>query len=55
VEKMAFEHKGLLSWQKSHRFQFCLGYKLCYGQYPFGSQWHLLGPLLDLQWARQVR
>lgn len=52
-EKMAFEHKGLLLWTKSQRFQFCIGYKLTYGEYPFGTQWHLLGPLFDLQWAWQ--
>lgn len=52
-ENFAFEHRGLVLWQKSPRFQFCVGYKLCYGQYPFGSQWHLLMPLLDLEWAWQ--
>lgn len=46
----AFEHKGLLSWNKSRSFQLCLGYMLVYGEYPFGTQWHLL-PLADLQWA----
>lgn len=52
-DKMALEHKGLLLWTKSQRFQLCFGYKLTYGEYPFGTQWHLLGPLLDLQWAWQ--
>jgi hypothetical protein len=47
----AFEHKGLLIWNKSEHVQMCLGYKLCYGEYPFGAQWHLLAPLLDVQWA----
>ena len=47
---MAFEHKGLLSWNKSAGFQFCAGYILSYGEYPFGTQWHLL-PLLDVQWG----
>ena len=48
----AFEHKGLLYWNKSSRFQVCLGYKLVYGKYPFGTHWHLL-PLLDFQWGRE--
>ncbi len=52
-EKMAFEHKGLLLWTKSQWFQLCFGYKLTYGEYPFGTQWHLLGPIFDLQWAWQ--
>lgn len=52
-EAMAFEHKGLLLWTKSQRFQLCFGYKLTYGEYPFGTQWHLLGPLFDLVWAWQ--
>jgi len=50
-EKLAMEHKGLLLWNKSQRFQMCLGYELTYGEYPFGTQWHLLLPLIDLQWA----
>ena len=54
-ENMAFEHKGLLLWTKSRRFQLCVGYKLSYSEYPFGTQWHLLGPIFDLQWARQLR
>ncbi len=47
----AFEHKGLLIWNKSNRVQLCIGYKACYGEYPFGTQWHLLAPLLDVQWG----
>ena len=42
------ENKGALyfmSEKQSIRLQ--AGYKLCYGQYPFGTQWHLL-PVLDL-------
>ncbi|MEE9167751.1 MAG: hypothetical protein V3U24_09890 [Candidatus Neomarinimicrobiota bacterium] len=46
----AFEHKGLLIWNKSSRFQVTVGYKLVFGEYPFGTQWHLL-PLFDLQWG----
>lgn len=47
---MAFEHKGLLIWTKSNRFQLVAGYKLVFGEYPFGTQWHLF-PLFDLQWG----
>jgi len=47
----AFEHKGMILWNKSSRFRLCFGYKLAYGEYPFGTQWHLLVPIFDLQWA----
>lgn len=60
-ENFGFEHKGLLLWNKSDRFQLAIGYKLVYGRYPYGTQWHLLPPkipalpvwipLFDLQWA----
>jgi len=54
---MAIEHKGMLAWKRSHRFQVSLGYKLVYGVYPDGypneniTRTHLL-PLIDFQWAR---
>ena len=54
-KNFALEHKGLLLWNKSERFQVCVGYKLVYGEYPFGRQWHLLFPMLDLQWARMLK
>lgn len=50
AEDMAFEHKGMIFWNKSAGFQICFGYILSYGEYPFGDQWHLL-PLVDLQWG----
>jgi len=50
-ENYAFEHKTLLKWSKSETFQIQLGYKLTAGEYPFGTQAHLL-PLIDLVWAR---
>ena len=53
-ENFAFEHKSLIIWNKSKKFQMMLGYKLVFGEYPFGKQWHLL-PLFDMQWARQFR
>ncbi|MCI0516059.1 hypothetical protein L0128_22840 [candidate division KSB1 bacterium] len=51
--KTGLEHKGMLLWNKSQRFQVSFGYKLIYGEYPFGTQWHWLFPLLDCQWAWQ--
>ena len=50
------EHKGILTWEKSSKFQVSFGYKLIYGLYPDGypddhiAHLHIL-PLLDLQWA----
>jgi|TARA_B100001079_G_scaffold152977_1_gene131174 hypothetical protein len=54
---LAFEHKGMLTWERSPRFQVSLGYKMVYGIYPDGypneniARIHIL-PLVDLQWAR---
>jgi hypothetical protein len=48
-EGFAFEHKNLLTWALSGRTDIQVGYKLIYGEYPFGGQWHLL-PLLDILW-----
>jgi len=47
-EKIAFEHKLMASWHKSDRFKVSVGYKLAYGDYPFGSQWNLLPPKIPL-------
>ncbi|MBN2093725.1 hypothetical protein JW964_29160 [candidate division KSB1 bacterium] len=47
------EHKFMFLWHKSRRFQFSIGHKLVYGEYPFGTQWHWLLPILDCQWAWQ--
>lgn len=49
-EAFAFEHKGLFIWNRSSQFRINFGYKLVYGEYPFGTQWHLF-PLFDLQWG----
>jgi len=52
----SFEHKGMLTWERSPRFHVSLGYKFIYGVYPDGypnkniSRVHIL-PLFDLQWA----
>ncbi|UCH63226.1 MAG: hypothetical protein JSU77_01890 [Fidelibacterota bacterium] len=55
-ESFSWEHKGLVIWSRSERFQVLVGYKLVCGAYPdypkARTQWHLL-PLIDLQWARQ--
>ncbi len=53
-EYFAFEHKSLIIWNKSKKLQIMFGYKLVYGEYPFGTQWHLL-PLFDIQWAREFK
>lgn len=50
-EDFTFEHKGLFIWNKHSDFRILVGYKLVYGEYPFGTQWHLL-PLFDLEWGR---
>lgn len=43
-----FEHKGaLVYYSRQSHFMLQAGYKLCYGDYPFGKEWHLL-PLVDL-------
>jgi hypothetical protein len=47
----AFEHKGLILWHISDQTEISLGYKLNYGEYPYGSQWHLLLPIFDIQKA----
>ncbi len=41
-----FETKVLLIWTKSSRLRFMVGYKLTYGEYPFGSHWQILPPKL---------
>ncbi len=54
---VSLEHKGMLAWKKSQRFQVSLGYKLAYGVYPDGypneniARIHLF-PLIDFQWAK---
>lgn len=53
-ENIAFERKAFLKWIKNESFQFSLGYGLMYGEYPFGTQRHLLSPLFDVKWARQI-
>lgn len=43
-----FQNKGVLVYDsKKQHLKIEAGYKLCYGEYPYGNQWHLL-PVLDL-------
>ena len=42
------ENKGVLVYtSKKETLRIETGYKLCFGRYPYGSQWHLL-PVIDL-------
>ncbi len=49
-EGLSFEQKAMIWCRKSSRFRFGAGFLLVYGDYPFGTQWHLL-PLADAQWS----
>jgi len=40
------ELTGMAFWNISKKFKLGLGGRLCYGSYPFGTQWHLL-PAID--------
>ncbi len=51
-QPLAFEHKGLTVLSRKGRLGLLVGYKLTWGHYPFGAQWHLL-PLVDLQWTKR--
>tara|TARA_B100000530_G_scaffold107436_1_gene66701 strand:- start:1391 stop:2146 length:756 start_codon:yes stop_codon:yes gene_type:complete len=48
--RYSFEHKGMVVWSKSEKFRILSGYKLIAGEYPFGSQAHLL-PAFDIQFG----
>ena len=52
--RYAFEHKGLMVWTKSPKFQIHFGYKLIAGEYPFGAQAHLF-PALDFIWRSDAK
>ncbi len=53
--RFAIEHKALLIWHCSPRNQVTFGYKLVYGEYPFGKAWHLFLPLIDFQRIWQLK
>jgi hypothetical protein len=42
AENFFFEQSGLVQWKPKTHFMLQVGYKLCYGRYPFGYQWTLL-------------
>ena len=44
--KYFYETKVLLIWTKSSQLRLMIGYKLTYGEYPFGSHWQILPPKL---------
>jgi hypothetical protein len=47
--RLYWENSFKLVWKISPKFRLCGGAFLCYGQYEFGNQWHLL-PALDFKW-----
>jgi hypothetical protein len=50
-ENYFMENKGVLVYlSKNMKFRAEAGYKLCFGKYPAGPQWHFL-PALDLMMA----
>ena len=58
----SLEHKFLLIWNKSENFRVLTGYKFVMGEYPYGSDMHLLPyipmaetwvPIIEFQWARK--
>jgi hypothetical protein len=46
----ALEHCLMINWRVTGGFALHLGYKMVFGEYPFGTQFQIL-PLLDLQLA----
>ncbi|MBC8214831.1 MAG: hypothetical protein ISR90_00655 [Candidatus Marinimicrobia bacterium] len=44
------EHKSMLIWNKSNRFQTAVGYKLVYGEYTDGKDLDIV-PVFDLVWS----
>ena len=47
----AFESKGMIHWRFSDYSELCVGYKLIYGEYPYGNEWNLFLPAIDFQFA----
>ena len=48
-EDIFLEHKLLFNYQFSTKYTLCTGYKLTYGNYPYGEQWDIF-PLIDFSW-----
>jgi hypothetical protein len=47
----AFESKGMIHWRFSNFSALCAGYKLIYGEYPYGDEWNIFLPMIDYQFA----
>lgn len=47
----SFENKGMIHWRFSDYSELCFGYKLIYGEYPYGNEWNLFLPMIDFQLA----
>ena len=41
-----YESKIMFIWTKSSRLRFMFGYKITYGEYPFGDHWQIVPPKL---------
>ena len=48
-EDIFLEHKLLWNYQFSNKYTLSTGYKMTYGNYPYGNQWDFF-PLIDLSW-----
>ncbi len=49
-DESAIESNGSICWNSSGKTRIQLGYLFSYAQFPFGSQAHLLFPVLDVVW-----
>ncbi|NOX67074.1 MAG: hypothetical protein GXO85_15080 [Chlorobi bacterium] len=47
----SFENKGMVHWRFSDYSELSFGYKLIYGEYPYGNEWNLFLPMIDFQLA----
>ena len=48
-EDIFFEHKLMFNYQFPTKYTLSTGYKLTYGNYPYGEQWDIF-PLIDFSW-----
>ena len=48
----AVEHSIQLEWNKHSGFSLLAGYKMIYGEYPFGTQAHIF-PAFDMVWRSE--
>ena len=49
--EFAFENTSQIEWVRNSGFRILLGYKMMYGEYPFGGQAHIF-PAFDFIWRR---